>query len=85
MMHSSCCDCIRHSKNLLLLCTLRLTALLCAERIGLEVDASVRDLIDRAFSACYTVLVFATSSSPSVLIACSRSTNFCTLPLAVSG
>jgi len=31
------------------------------------------------------VRTFATSSNPNVVMACSRSTNFCTLPLAVSG
>src|SRR5581483_10549903 len=33
----------------------------------------------------YAVCSFATSSSPSSLIICSRSSNFLTLPLAVSG
>src|SRR2546423_1896781 len=33
----------------------------------------------------YAVLVFATSCSPKVSMACSRRTNFCTLPLAVMG
>ena len=31
------------------------------------------------------VLIFAISPNPNVLMACSRSTNFCTLPLAVMG
>ena len=35
--------------------------------------------------ACYAVLIFAASSNPNVLMARSRSTNFCTLPLAVRG
>ncbi len=33
----------------------------------------------------YAVRMFATSSNPNTLIACSRSINFCTLPLAVIG
>ncbi len=34
---------------------------------------------------CQAVLIFATSSNPNTLMARSRSTNFCTLPLAVIG